>query len=90
MVMLLWLVRIYSALVIVWTLLSWVPLQIVGQLRYWLGFAVNPVVDLFGFAQLGPVSFAPWIVVMLCFGLERLIFNKIIKDDPNYDPQDLR
>lgn len=90
MVGLLWILRLCSALVIIWALLSWIPLDIAAQLRGILGYVVAPVVNLFSFASLGPISFAPWIVVLILMGLERLVFNKIIKDNPHYDPQDLR
>jgi uncharacterized protein YggT (Ycf19 family) len=90
MVGLLWILRACSAIVIVWALLSWVPHPIAGHIRSFLGYAVAPVVNLFSFASFGAVSLAPWIVVLILMGLERLVFNKIIKDNPHFDPQDLR
>lgn len=90
MVGLLWILRGYSLLVIVWALLSWFPLPLVSDIRGIIGYAVAPAVNLFSFANIGPISLAPWCVILIVMGLERLVFNKIIKDNPNFDPQDLR
>jgi hypothetical protein len=90
LVYLLWLLRGYMALVVVWALLSWIPLQFVGPIRSIIGYAVVPVVNLFSFASFGGISLAAVIVLVILSAAERAVFNKIIKSDPNYDPQDLR
>jgi uncharacterized protein YggT (Ycf19 family) len=90
LIYLLWAIRIYSFVVIAWALLSWIPLPFIGTVRNVLGYAVVPVVNLFSFANFGGVSASAVIVVLILYGLERLIFNKILKDNPHLDTQELR
>jgi uncharacterized protein YggT (Ycf19 family) len=65
----LWLVRIYSAVLIAWALSSWFggfPEPIGG----WLNVLVAPVVRLFGWAAVGPLSLAVVIPLMILYYVE--------------------
>jgi uncharacterized protein YggT (Ycf19 family) len=90
LVLLLWGLRIYSFIIIAWVLLSWIPIPAVNAVRNILGYAVVPVVNLFSFAYFGGVSASAMIALLLLYFAERAVFNKIVKDNPHLDVQELR
>jgi uncharacterized protein YggT (Ycf19 family) len=90
LVYLLWAIRVYSLVVIVWALLSWFPIPAIAAIRNVIGYAVAPVVNLFSFVNFGGINASAAIVLLILYGLERAVFNKIIKDNPHLDTQELR
>lgn len=76
MVLVLWLVRIYSGVLIAWALSSWVggfPQPVGG----WLDVLVSPVVQLFGRVRVGPINFAVVIALLILFTVESWLRRKL-------------
>jgi YggT family protein len=90
LVYLLWAIRVYSFVVILWALLSWFPIPAIAAIRNVIGYAVVPVVNLFSFANFAGVNASAVIVLLILYGLERAVFTKVVKDNPHLDVQELR
>jgi hypothetical protein len=76
MLILLWLVRIYSGVLITWALSSWFG-GFPDPFGGWLNLLVSPVVLLFGWARLGPLSFAVVIPLLILFAVENRLKLKL-------------
>lgn len=73
---LLWIVRIYSLLIILWALSSWfggIP-NPVGQ---WLSYLMAPIWFLFGWARIGSLSLAAVIALLLLYALESWLRKRV-------------
>ncbi len=75
----LWIVRAYSLIIIVWALSQWAG-GFPPPFNGWLHLIVAPVWLLFGWAQLGPFSFAAIIALILLFTLEAWLRQRINED----------
>jgi uncharacterized protein YggT (Ycf19 family) len=76
MLIALWIVRIYSYVLIAWALSSWFG-GFPSPIGDWLNYLVSPVVTLFGSARVGPISFAVVIPLLILFAIESWIKRKL-------------
>jgi uncharacterized protein YggT (Ycf19 family) len=66
---LLWIVRIYIGVIILWAVSSWFG-GLPAPLSQWLHWLTWPVWRLFGWAQLGMLNLAGVIALVILFALE--------------------
>lgn len=82
---LLWAVRIYTWLIVLWAVLSLhvlIPNPVgswLGTTRSWLDTPMWPIWKFFGWANLGPFNLGAMIVVFMLFGFESYLKNQLGK-----------
>ncbi len=74
---------IYGWLIVIWCLLTWVPMRAGGfadDLRGALGMLVEPYLNLFRrfIPPLGGVDISPIVAILVLTAIERLVFTIIL------------
>ena len=75
MQVLMWILRIYSWIIIVWALSSWVQ-QTPQVIRDLLWYAAWPVYKSFGWARIGNLNLAPIIALVLLMWADSYLRNR--------------
>lgn len=61
---------IYRYIIIAWAVMTWIPGIRGSAIHHIVGLPVEPVLNLFSFASVGPIGFAPMILLGVIWGLE--------------------
>jgi hypothetical protein len=75
----LWIVRVYSLIIMFWAVSMWFG-GLPNPPGEWLHLIVAPVWLIFGWAQIGPFSFAAIIALIVLFTLESWLRQRINED----------
>jgi uncharacterized protein YggT (Ycf19 family) len=82
---LLWIVRIYIGLIIIWAVSSWFG-GLSAPLGMWLDWLVWPVWNLLGWAQLGMINLAGVIALVILFAIEEWLKKQVAAERPGEPP----
>lgn len=74
--------NIYEVLIVVWCLMSWIPMRggLLDDIRGAIGILVEPYLGLFRrfIPPLGGVDFSPVVAILALGIIERLVFSLIL------------
>lgn len=75
--------EIYSVLIVVWCLMSWIPRRpggLVEDIRGAIGILVEPYLNLFRrfIPPFGGIDFSPIVAILVLNVIERLVFSFIL------------
>ena len=75
--------NVYEALIVVWCLMSWIPMRpggLLDDIRGAIGIIVEPYLNLFRrfIPPLGGIDFSPIVAILALGIIERLFFSLIL------------
>ena len=75
--------NVYETLIVVWCLMSWIPMRpggLLDDIRGAIGIIVEPYLNLFRrfIPPLGGIDFSPIVAILALGIIERLVFSLIL------------
>ena len=84
---LLYLIRAYIWLMVVWAIMTWIPGVAGSPVHNLIGIPIVPVLNLFSFASIGFVGLQAIIVIGILWLVEAAIERKLKRDEGTDAPQ---
>jgi uncharacterized protein YggT (Ycf19 family) len=78
----LWILRIYSILIIIWAVMTWIPGLSGSSFHHYLGMPIWPVLQVFKWASIGFIGLQAVIVLLILWAIESMIERHLKKHYP--------
>ena len=84
---LIWALRIYKWLIIVWAVMTWIPGLSGSAIHDILGLPILPLMKLFSWASIGPIGLGAVIIILGVNWLEGWLIQKYMPHETAPEPQ---